>query len=683
MTEWARVRVPVLLLGIVVASTTAIHLSPAGSSTATWWPAAGLAAVLVIGSPRRSWPWVLGLVVAVTGVANVMSGREPLVALLFALCNAAEALVVALGLGAHRRPPQLRGIPDMVRLCAAALAGAVVIGLGAGATVAALLGGPLLTTARTVLASHLASQLLILPVALAGVEPGARTRTHRSQVVGRIVAVVALAGFAAVFTWGHLPALAFLPLPALGWAALALPRRQTSLLLLAVGLVATLATAKGHGPLAMDDGLLPTTIGVLAQLYVVVLFFVMIPLVVVVDQRTSALAVATAVLDASTANAIIGLDTTGTIRFFNVGAERMLGWRADEVIGGRPSHFYLDADAVSAHNAEHGIADGLGNLSEVLDAEGGSMESDWTWRRRDGSTFTVSVAVTTIRSESGAVEGYLAIATDVTDRLEVKRRLRESLAREQASVAELEQVNRLKTEFVSAVSHELRTPLTTILGTTQLMGAGLSGPLSPQQEQAVERLHRNGRRLLMLVEDLLTLTSAESRATSREDELRAGSVLAEAARQTCDLLTGRDLEVVVRDEAPDAVLHGDADELERALVNLVANAVKFTPDGGRVEVVSRTEDGDLVWRVSDTGMGIPEDEAGHLFERFFRARAAVSAAIPGTGLGLSIVRTIAEAHGGTANRVPHDGPGTTFELRLPLASPTPTSAEVRPVEVPT
>jgi signal transduction histidine kinase len=293
------------------------------------------------------------------------------------------------------------------------------------------------------------------------------------------------------------------------------------------------------------------------------------------------------------------------------------------------------------------------------------------------------VAVTTIRSESGAVEGYLAIATDVTDRLEVKRRLRESLAREQASVAELEKVNRLKNEFVSAVSHELRTPLTTILGTTQLMEAGLTGPLSPQQEQAVERLHRNGRRLLMLVEDLLTLTSAESRATSREDELSAGSVLAEAGRQTCDLLTGRDLEVVVRDEAPDAVLRGDADELERALVNLVANAIKFTPDGGRVEVASRTEGAELVWRVSDTGMGIPEEEVGHLFERFFRASAAVTAAIPGTGLGLSIVRTIAEAHGGTANRVPHDGPGTTFELRLPLASPTPTSVEVSPVEVST
>ena len=102
-------RVPVLLVGIALASVTAIHLSPAGSETATWWPAAGLAAVLVVGSPRRTWPWVLGLLVAVTGIANLASGREPLVALLFALCNAAEALVVAAGLGAHRRPPQLRG----------------------------------------------------------------------------------------------------------------------------------------------------------------------------------------------------------------------------------------------------------------------------------------------------------------------------------------------------------------------------------------------------------------------------------------------------------------------------------------------------------------------------------------------------------------------------------------------
>jgi signal transduction histidine kinase len=82
-------------------------------------------------------------------------------------------------------------------------------------------------------------------------------------------------------------------------------------------------------------------------------------------------------------------------------------------------------------------------------------------------------------------------------------------------------------------------------------------------------------------------------------------------------------------------------------------------------------------------MGIPEGEVHHLFERFYRASTAITAAIPGTGLGLSIVRTIAEAHGGTANRVPHDGPGTTFEVRLPLASPTPTSVEVSPVEVST
>lgn len=680
--QWRVVRAPVLLAAIFVASTTAIHIAPAHASTASWWPAAGLATVLVIGAPPRTWPWVLALVLLVTGAANLVNGREPGVAALFSLANTAEAAVVAVALGAHRRRPELRTASDLVRLCLAALAGAVVIGAVAGATVAELLDGELWGTARNVLASHLASQLLILPVALAGADL-ATGRSRRACLLGMGSGAVTLAAFVGVFVWGHLPALAFLPLPALVWTTLLLPRRRAFGVLLTVGLVVSVATARDVGPLAIDENLAPTTVGALAQLYLVVLFFVAVPLALVVDQRTSALAVATAVLDSTTANAIIGLDPVGTIRFFNVGAERMLGWSAAEVVGGKPSQFYVSAEEIAEHNARNGIAEGLVGLRELLDDEGGVLASDWTWARKDGSTLAVSVAVTTIRSDTGAVEGYLAVATDVTERLEAKRRLREALAREQASVAELERVDRLKDDFVSAVSHELRTPLTTILGTTQLMAEHLTGPLTTRQEDAVERIHRNGRRLLMLIEDLLTLTAAESRATGRRTEVRASDVLSEVARQADDLAAGRDLDVRFRDEAGSALVHAAVDELERALLNLVGNAIKFTPAGGRVEVCACTDGDELVWRVSDTGIGIPEEEAERLFERFFRSREVVQAAIPGTGLGLSIVRTIAETHGGTANRVPHAGPGTSFELRLPLARPLPTSPEVTPVEVPT
>lgn len=679
--EWRWARVPVLLACVLVASVTAIHLAPSGSNVATWWPAAGIAAALLIGTRRDRWPLVLALLVAVTWAANRLSGRELGVSVAFAFANATEALVVSLVLGAHRRRPVLRAARDLARLCLAALAGAAVIGLIAGVTVASLLDGGLWITARNVMSAHLASLLLILPLALSA-RDGSRHETPSglTSPLGLVCVAVTFGAFTSVFAWGELAALAFLPLPALVWAALVLPRREVSALALVVGLLVTLATAEGLGPLAVDAALGPTTVGALAQLYLVVLFFVTIPLVLLVEQRTSALAMATAVLDATTANAIIGTDPDGTITFFNVGAERMLGWSAAEVIGGRPRDFYL----LPPEGAESTGAPDLAGLREVLTRNGdriAALGTDQPWRRHDGSTLVVSAAVTPIRSETGAVEGFLTVAADVTQRLEAKQRLRDSLAREQASVAELERVDRLKTEFVSAVSHELRTPLTTILGNTQLLAAEIPGPLCDDQAQAVERIHRNGRRLLMLIEDLLTLTSLESRASARQDPVRAGDVLAAAAGQAEDLVGDRALEVRIEDGAADAVVRADADELERALVNLVGNAVKFTPDGGVVTVGSRIEDGVVVWTVRDTGIGVPEDEAAHLFERFFRSSTVVSLAIQGTGLGLSIVRTIAEAHGGSVHWLPHDGPGSSFELRIPLARPTPTSSEVTPVEV--
>ena len=680
--DWRTVRAPVLLAAIFAAGVAAIQVAPVGSHTAMWWPAAGLASVLVIGTPRRAWPPLLALLAVVVFASNLVAGRDLVVSIVFGAANAAEALVVATALGAHRRRPELRHATDLARLCAAALAGASVLALTAGLTVSVVVGADLWSTARNLVASHVGSQLLILPVALAGADL-AVGRSRRADLMSTGAAALTLAAFVGVFVWGHLPALAFLPLPALVWAALLLPRRRAFALVLTAGVVVTVATSRGVGPLAIDADLAPTAVGALAQLYLVVLFFVAVPLVVVVDQRTSALAVATAVLRSTTANAIIGLDPVGRIRFFNVGAEKMLGWTADEVVGGRPSDFYVDPGAVDEYSARKGISPGLVGLREALEDEGGVLESDWTWTRKDGSSLSVSVAVTVIRSETGAVEGYLAVATDVTERLEVKRRLREALAREQASVAELERVDRLKDDFVSAVSHELRTPLTTILGTTQLMAEHLLGSLSPAQEDGVERIHRNGRRLLMLIEDLLTLTAAESRATGRSDEVRAADVLDEVARQADDLVGGRDLGIGFLDDSRGAVVRGDVDQLERALLNLVGNAVKFTPSGGRVDVTARVEGDELVWRVRDTGIGIRDDEADHLFDRFFRSREVVQAAIPGTGLGLSIVRTVAEAHGGTANRVPHEGPGTSFELRLPLARPIPTSAQVTSVEVPT
>lgn len=664
------VLVPLAFLAILLTSTSAVGLAPQGSQVASWWPAAGLATALLLFSPVRRWAVLVVALVVVTGLANVLGGRSVGVSALFGVGNALEAVVAAWALGAHRARPVLRTGADIVRLALAALAGAAVIAAVAGATVAVLLDGELWDTARHVLATHLTSQLLILPLVLSlGGDARARAGVLARPAQVRVaVAATTLTVFAVAFLLGDtVAASAFVPLPAMVWAAIQLPRREVSALMLAVGFVTTLATAQGRGPLALQASLTGDDGDILAQLYLAVLFLVTIPLVILVEQRTSALTTAESVLSSTTESAIIGTDSDCVIRFFNVGAERMLGWSADEVVGLHPAEVYLDAGGATTCAALMGVAGPDPDLLVPPVVSAGVMKADRTWRRKDGSSLVVSVNVTEVRSPVGELEGYLAVASDVTDRLEAKQRLRDALAREQASTRELERVNRMENDFVSAVSHELRTPLTTILGNTQLLAAHIPGPLTEDQERVVERLHRSGRRLLMLVEDLLTLTAVESRAATRHVEVRAGDVIELVVHQAVDLAEGRELEVSYDDRAADATVLGDLDELERALVNLVSNAVKFTPDGGTIRLASRREGDCLVWSVSDTGLGVREEDRQHLFERFFRSGTVTAMAIPGTGLGLPIVDLIAQAHGGSVHYVPHEGAGSTFEIRLPVA----------------
>ncbi|GAB2635632.1 hypothetical protein GCM10027270_25480 [Nocardioides ginkgobilobae] len=669
--------VPAAYLAILLASTSAVGLAPSGSQVASWWPAAGLATALLVFSPVRRWAVLVAGLVVVTGLANLLGGRSVAVSSIFGVGNALEALVAAWALGAHRDRPVLRTGSDIVRLVLAALAGATVIAVIAGLTVWAMLDGSLLDTAQHVLATHVTSQLLLLPLVLSlgGDEQARAGALSRPVLVRAGIALATLLVFGTAFVAGvGVAASAFLPLPAMVWAGLQLPRREVSALLVAVGFVTTFTTARGQGPLALQASLTRDDGDILAQLYLAVLFLVTIPLVILVEQRTSALTTAESVLSSTTESAMIGTDRDCVIRFFNVGAERMLGWSASEVVGRHPAEVYLEAEGSTACAALMGV---IGPDPEVLVppvVTSGVMKADRTWRRKDGSTLVVSVNVTEVRSPTGELEGYLAVAADVTDRLEVKQRLRDALARERASVAELERVHRMENDFVSAVSHELRTPLTTILGNTQLLAAHIPGPLTEDQERVVDRLHRSGRRLLMLVEDLLTLTAVESRAAARHVAVRAGDVVELVVHQAVDLAEGRDLELTYDDLAADATVLGDADELERALFNLVSNAVKFTPEGGAVRIASRHDGDCLVWSVTDTGLGVSEGDRRHVFERFFRARTVTDMAIPGTGLGLPIVDLIARAHGGSARYVPREGAGSTFEIRLPVA-PAPVPAE--------
>ena len=228
-------------------------------------------------------------------------------------------------------------------------------------------------------------------------------------------------------------------------------------------------------------------------------------------------------------------------------------------------------------------------------------------------------------------------------------------------------LERLRDAFVAAVSHELRTPLTSISGFLELL-AEEEHELGPAGRRHVDAIRRGNTRFRRIVEDLLLVAEIEAERL----ELRpAPTDLAELAVATVeDALpeaaeSGVELSLDVKGSLP---LVGDAERLRQALDKIVSNALKFTPRGGTVTLSASNGDGPLRVEIADTGIGVPHDELGQLFSRFYRASSATRRAIPGTGLGLVIARAIVESHGGTISLEPRSDQGTLVTVTLPRAS---------------
>jgi signal transduction histidine kinase/CHASE3 domain sensor protein len=229
---------------------------------------------------------------------------------------------------------------------------------------------------------------------------------------------------------------------------------------------------------------------------------------------------------------------------------------------------------------------------------------------------------------------------------------------------------RMKDEFSALVSHELRTPLTSIIGYLELLRSDAEAdgadPAARQRAQFLAVVDRNARRLLRLVGDLLFVAQVEAGELGLEE----GDVDLEAvARESVEAAAPRARDGGVEltlDAEPVPLVRGDRDRLAQALDNLVSNAIKFTPDGGRVVVRLMREDDRAVLEVQDTGIGISQPDMQRLFQRFFRTQRATSAAIPGVGLGLTIAQAIVHGHEGQISVQSMDGQGTTFRIELPL-----------------
>jgi PAS domain S-box-containing protein len=387
----------------------------------------------------------------------------------------------------------------------------------------------------------------------------------------------------------------------------------------------------------------------------VIAALVLIGLVLVLrSQEASArrLAELAAVVE-STEDAVIATDLLGTITGWNHGAELLYGHRAEEVVG--RSVLLIIPPERRAFVAAHLAQAGAGERIERHDATG---------IRADGTLVDVALTVSPIRDPEGRVVGTATIARDISDRLAHEAELEEQNER-------LRELDRMKDDFVASVSHELRTPLTSIRGYLELLRDDLV--LDDEQERMLAVVDRNAERLLSVVSDLLFVAQVEAGQLRIE---RGWIDLGEIAREAVDAARPRadHAGVTLALTAEDVVVDGDRTRVCQVLDNLISNAIKFTPGGGRVEVVVEESKRVAAIEVRDTGAGIPADELSELFQRFFRTRSATRAAVPGTGLGLAIVKAITEAHGGTVAVESRVGEGTTFRVELPLGVREPARA---------
>ncbi len=366
-----------------------------------------------------------------------------------------------------------------------------------------------------------------------------------------------------------------------------------------------------------------------------------------VEERTATIREVTrlqrAILDSAN-YAILAVDARGRILTFNPAAERMLGCRAEEAVGKL---------ALADFDAGKGAFPALAALAE----RGGSEH--WTCRRRDGSTFPARLSVSPLHGERGEITGFLAIAHDIADQLAAEGELREAKA-------QAEEASSTKSRFLANMSHELRTPLNAILGYGEMLEEDATEAGNAQAVEDLQRIQAAGRHLLQLIDDVLDLSKVEAgRIELRIERIAIRDLIEEVVATVRRMAASRGNEILLSC-APGLALQADPMRLRQVLLNLLANAARFT-EKGRIEVIVEQSEpgGDTLFRVRDTGIGMSADELRKVFEPFVQADASTTRKYGGTGLGLAICKQFTALMGGTLEATSEPGRGSEFVVRLP------------------
>jgi len=375
----------------------------------------------------------------------------------------------------------------------------------------------------------------------------------------------------------------------------------------------------------------------------------------------------------------IATDAQGVIQLFNVGAERMLGYQADELINQiTPAGISDPAEVITraaALSQELGTLIAPGFEALVYKASRGIEDSyELTYVRKDGSRFPAIVSVTALRDADDAIIGYLLIGTDNTvrkhaeqERELLNRVLSDNSVELENARAQADKANRAKSEFLSSMSHELRTPLNAVLGFAQLMASDTPPP-SASQQRSLEQILNGGWYLLRLINEILDLSMIESgRIAMSREAMALTDVLRDCRAMIMPQAQKRNITLSFPTLDQPFYVHADLTRVKQVVINLLSNAIKYNRADGSVLVDCKPRGDKVRLSVRDTGNGLSAEQLQQLFQPFNRLGQEAGTE-EGTGIGLVVTKQLVELMGGTLGVESEVGVGTLFWIELAASS---------------
>jgi len=377
---------------------------------------------------------------------------------------------------------------------------------------------------------------------------------------------------------------------------------------------------------------------------------------------------------------VVITDTNGNIEYVNPNFAELTGYTSKEVMGKNPRFLKSGETSLEEYKRLWGRI-----------TSGKDWRGEFHNKKKDGSSYWEDASISPVKDFEGSIINFVKVAKDVTERKKAEEKLKEyqehleELVKERTSELEkeilerrkaegrikeqnerLKELDRMKSEFLSTAAHELRTPLTSILGFSEIL---LKRKLDEERKNRfLKIINEESMGLSALINDLLDLSRIES---GRGFKITKAPIkIKEAILENIDFFQAQGDKHTFKVNLPHDLVEigADKDKINQVIENLISNAVKFSPEGGEITVSIEELKDKLKINISDSGMGIPEKDLSHIFEKFYRASNASSEAIGGTGLGLGIVKYIVESHGGRISVESKLGKGSTFSFTLPVRS---------------